>query len=644
MKKIVKLKRKIAGLLLAVCMTVGVLPTTVLAANDTFTITYKTNADVEMGTIQYNVGGTDSLPGINEFGTKFDSFIQCAKEKGGVYVPNIFWYEDKDFTTPAQFPQGEKGKNYTLYCKLTVGWMTAGSVRNGAADKSYADVGGSIQPYLSISGQIVTGRNDAYEGTKAIFEKKNDAGEWIVVPDEYYIDKGGTEWTTMIYFSDVSDSGIYRLRDVRYTATDNDGNVLYYVDAPDTSRSEQTVNITPVELAVTGVTAQDRNCNGTNEVQLSGGTLTGILYNDDVSFDLGTGTVTDYAAGNDKPVAANIILTGTKAGNYTLKQPQDITVTISHALDNTGWHSDENEHWNTCICGEKMNTEEHTGGEATCTVKTICEICSKEYGEVNADNHSWDETVYEWDADGKSCTAKRICKNDNTHIETANAVVTSKQTKAPTCTENGETTYTATFDSDWAVRQTKVIADVTVVDHSFKWVTDKEAAIGVAGSKHEECTVCAYKKAPVEIPALEEVEYPPIIEQPEGGKVSVDNPNPQPGEKVTITPQPDKKYRVGSITIINQDGNPVEVTENGDGTYSFVQPEGEVTIKVVFELKSETKPETKPESKPGAEKPKVENTPKTGDNSNFGIWFILMAAGGIMLTRVAVCHNRMKRK
>lgn len=37
--------------------------------------------------------------------------------------------------------------------------------------------------------------------------------------------------------------------------------------------------------------------------------------------------------------------------------------------------------------------------------------------------------------------------------------------------------------------------------HSFKWVIDKEATATTRGSKHEECTVCGYKKTAVEIPA-----------------------------------------------------------------------------------------------------------------------------------------------
>ena len=37
--------------------------------------------------------------------------------------------------------------------------------------------------------------------------------------------------------------------------------------------------------------------------------------------------------------------------------------------------------------------------------------------------------------------------------------------------------------------------------HSYEWVIDKEATATEAGSKHEECIVCGYEKAAVEIPA-----------------------------------------------------------------------------------------------------------------------------------------------
>lgn len=43
-------------------------------------------------------------------------------------------------------------------------------------------------------------------------------------------------------------------------------------------------------------------------------------------------------------------------------------------------------------------------------------------------------------------------------------------------------------------------ADITA--HNFKWIIDKEATATEKGSKNEECTVCGYKKAAVDIPAI----------------------------------------------------------------------------------------------------------------------------------------------
>lgn len=48
----------------------------------------------------------------------------------------------------------------------------------------------------------------------------------------------------------------------------------------------------------------------------------------------------------------------------------------------------------------------------------------------------------------------------------------------------------------------KVPVQFTVEDHTFKWVVDKEATATEKGSKHEECSVCGYRKASVEIPVV----------------------------------------------------------------------------------------------------------------------------------------------
>ncbi|MDY4748646.1 MAG: hypothetical protein SO251_07700, partial [Candidatus Fimisoma sp.] len=40
-----------------------------------------------------------------------------------------------------------------------------------------------------------------------------------------------------------------------------------------------------------------------------------------------------------------------------------------------------------------------------------------------------------------------------------------------------------------------------IAPHAFEWIIDKEATATEKGSKHEECTVCGYAKASVDIPA-----------------------------------------------------------------------------------------------------------------------------------------------
>ncbi len=60
---------------------------------------------------------------------------------------------------------------------------------------------------------------------------------------------------------------------------------------------------------------------------------------------------------------------------------------------------------------------------------------------------------------------------------------------------------------DWKSDETNHWKECTCGDkkdtaaHEFKWVIDKETTAQEAGSKHEECSVCGYKKAAVEIPA-----------------------------------------------------------------------------------------------------------------------------------------------
>ena len=90
--------------------------------------------------------------------------------------------------------------------------------------------------------------------------------------------------------------------------------------------------------------------------------------------------------------------------------------------------------------------------------------------------------------------------------------------------------------------------------------------------------------------------YRPDVAQPDNGEVSVSPSRPERGDDVTITPEPDKGFEVDEVIVTDRNGDEVEVTDNGDGTFSFTQPSGKVTIEVTFR-------EIEPEPLPFADVP-----------------------------------------
>ena len=81
-------------------------------------------------------------------------------------------------------------------------------------------------------------------------------------------------------------------------------------------------------------------------------------------------------------------------------------------------------------------------------------------------------------------------------------------------------------------------AELDSAAHTFVWVTDKEATAAETGSRHEECTVCGYQKAAVEIPATGTAEEPsePSADSDTaaGGSQSGNISSPQTGDDCGI--------------------------------------------------------------------------------------------------------------
>ena len=76
--------------------------------------------------------------------------------------------------------------------------------------------------------------------------------------------------------------------------------------------------------------------------------------------------------------------------------------------------------------------------------------------------------------------------------------------------------------------------------------------------------------------------YSPTLDVSDGGSIKVSPRTPEAGDEVTITPDPDSGYEVDQVTVTDRDGDEIRVTANRDGTYTFTQPRGRVTIEVTF--------------------------------------------------------------
>ena len=156
----------------------------------------------------------------------------------------------------------------------------------------------------------------------------------------------------------------------------------------------------------------------------------------------------------------------------------EITDKTSVILAATGhiasdWKSDNTDHWKECTvvgCGVIIEGSKaaHTAGEWIIDTPATATTSGSKH---------------------KECT---ICGYTMT-------------TETIPATGGGE--HTHSYGSEWKYNADNHWHECSCGDkadkaaHDFKWVVDKEATATKKGSKHEECKVCGYKKAAVEIPA-----------------------------------------------------------------------------------------------------------------------------------------------
>ena len=73
-----------------------------------------------------------------------------------------------------------------------------------------------------------------------------------------------------------------------------------------------------------------------------------------------------------------------------------------------------------------------------------------------------------------------------------------------------------------------------------------------------------------------------IPDKTENGSVSVSPKNASQGDRVTVTVKPDAGYELDSLKVLDKNGKELELTDKGDGRFTFIMPAGKVEVKATF--------------------------------------------------------------
>ena len=184
-------------------------------------------------------------------------------------------------------------------------------------------------------------------------------------------------------------------------------------------------------------------------------------------------------------------------------------------------------HYQECsVCGDKKNVEAHKWNEGVVTqepnclvsgiIEYTCTVCgAKDCNDLEGDHDYRD--AHDADNHYQECSVCGDKKNIEAHkwdegvVTDPGTCVTPGSVKytCTVCSETktesitGEHDYKDAHDKDNHYQECALCHDKKDVEaHKFVWKIDRAATTTKEGEKHEECSVCGYKKAPVSIEKL----------------------------------------------------------------------------------------------------------------------------------------------
>ncbi len=224
-----------------------------------------------------------------------------------------------------------------------------------------------------------------------------------------------------------------------------------------------------------GISA-DKFVIGTNSPVLRTSAVVG-----DTSYETDDSTQGIVFVDNTGTVYGDVILDGEEliADDETLTIPESASLTNNGILTVDGTLINENRFRNN-------GSFQYDNGTFTCVPHTLEETAEKEATHLTPGNILY----YSCDYCGRiyeDAAGTRELSPEETIIE-----------KLPDHTPDGTGWY-SDENNHW--NRCECGEKINIAPHSYVWVTDKEATSTEAGSRHEECDVCGFAKAAVEIPA-----------------------------------------------------------------------------------------------------------------------------------------------
>lgn len=264
------------------------------------------------------------------------------------------------------------------------------------------------------------------------------------------------------------------------------------------------------------------------------------------------------------------------------KNPVNASGTFKWSSGNTSVLKVDSNGKVTAVGKGKTNvTVELNGKKAVCSVEVLPAYCSKHtkvYSYANGNTHAW------------SCS---VCGAYGSESHKSGAWNSNATQHFKYCEVNG----------------CNCMISSSMAAHDFKTVIDKAATATAAGSKHEECKVCGYKKASAVIPSLGST--PADTTTPDDTTLPADSGD---------TP----------VTAPNDDTSSPDDTTSPDGTTSPEKPDDTAGSD---------------DTRPGDEITKADTDEGSQQNSGGGamIWIIIIAAVVVIAVVCTVVYLK-KRK